>query len=194
MPSSGGLCDPGMEPACLLHWQVDSLPLAPPGKPSFPLGLLKLYKVFFFFFNIYIYFIIFICAGLPCCTQAFLQLWQAGATLQLWCVGFSLQWLLLCFCSGKAQTLGTQVQQLQHVGLVALQHVESSQQSSVKNLPANAGDFDLIRGLGRFHIPLGLYLNNFSSQGWCLFRIMFHQELCLVILSFLQHLLAKILL
>ena len=44
MPSSRGLCDPGMEPACLLHWQVGSLPLGPPGKPSFPLGLLKLYK------------------------------------------------------------------------------------------------------------------------------------------------------
>ena len=28
------LPDPGMEPLCLLHWQVGSLPLAPPGKSN----------------------------------------------------------------------------------------------------------------------------------------------------------------
>ena len=35
-PPPGGLPDPKIEPASLmsLHWQVDSLPLAPPGKPS----------------------------------------------------------------------------------------------------------------------------------------------------------------
>ena len=34
MPSSSDLPDPGIELASLslLHWQVDSLPLAPPGK------------------------------------------------------------------------------------------------------------------------------------------------------------------
>ena len=35
-PSPGDLPDPGMEPSSLrlLHWQVDSLPLVPPGKPN----------------------------------------------------------------------------------------------------------------------------------------------------------------
>ena len=35
-PSPGEIPDPEMEPASLmsLHWQVGSLPLAPPGKPS----------------------------------------------------------------------------------------------------------------------------------------------------------------
>ena len=34
-PSPGGLHDPGIKPASLslLHWHVDSSPLAPPGKP-----------------------------------------------------------------------------------------------------------------------------------------------------------------
>ena len=36
-PSPGNLPYPGMKPAslCLLHWQVDSLPLEPPGNTSF---------------------------------------------------------------------------------------------------------------------------------------------------------------
>ena len=35
-PPPGDLHDPGIEPAslCLLHWQADSLPLVPPGKPN----------------------------------------------------------------------------------------------------------------------------------------------------------------
>ena len=35
-PSLGDLPDPGIKPTslCLPHWQVGSLPLAPPGKPS----------------------------------------------------------------------------------------------------------------------------------------------------------------
>ena len=35
-PPPGDLPDPEIEPASLmsLHWQVDSLPLAPPGKPQ----------------------------------------------------------------------------------------------------------------------------------------------------------------
>ena len=35
IPTPGDLPDPGIQPAslCLLHWQMDSLPLAPPGKP-----------------------------------------------------------------------------------------------------------------------------------------------------------------
>ena len=36
-PSPGFLPDPGIRPACLtsdLHWQMGSLPLVPPGKPS----------------------------------------------------------------------------------------------------------------------------------------------------------------
>ena len=35
-PPPGDLPNPGTEPhlLCLLHWQVGSLPLAPPGKPS----------------------------------------------------------------------------------------------------------------------------------------------------------------
>ena len=34
-PTPGDLPDPGIEPGslCLLHWQGDSLPLEPPGKP-----------------------------------------------------------------------------------------------------------------------------------------------------------------
>ena len=39
-PSPGDLPNPEIEPTlfCLLHWQVGSLPLMPPGKP------IKLYK------------------------------------------------------------------------------------------------------------------------------------------------------
>ena len=35
-PPPGDLPDPGIKPACLtsLHWQVSSLSLVPPGKPS----------------------------------------------------------------------------------------------------------------------------------------------------------------
>ena len=35
-PPPGGLVDPGIDPMslCLLHWQADSLPLAPPGNDS----------------------------------------------------------------------------------------------------------------------------------------------------------------
>ena len=35
-PTPGDLPDPGIKPIslCLLHWHVDSLPLAPPGKPN----------------------------------------------------------------------------------------------------------------------------------------------------------------
>ena len=44
---SGLLCPPpGDRPSrvsCLLHWQVCSLPLAPPGKPRRPYGLLQNY-------------------------------------------------------------------------------------------------------------------------------------------------------
>ena len=34
-PPPGDLPNPGIKPAslCLLHWQADSLPLVPPGKP-----------------------------------------------------------------------------------------------------------------------------------------------------------------
>ena len=36
-PPPGDLPDPGIKPTslCLLHWQADSLPLAPPGKPGY---------------------------------------------------------------------------------------------------------------------------------------------------------------
>ena len=35
-PTPRNLSDSGIEPKslCFLHWQVDSLPLAPPGKPK----------------------------------------------------------------------------------------------------------------------------------------------------------------
>ena len=36
--------------------------------------------------------------------RAFLQLWQAGATLQLWCTGFSFWWLLLLQSINSGQT------------------------------------------------------------------------------------------
>ena len=39
MPSPpGDLPDPGIKPASLMHWQVGSLPLVPPGKPSQGVG------------------------------------------------------------------------------------------------------------------------------------------------------------
>ena len=43
-PPPGDLPDPGIESTslCLLHWQMDSLPLAPPGKP-----IKQLYSNFF---------------------------------------------------------------------------------------------------------------------------------------------------
>ena len=36
LPTPGDLPYPGVKPIslCLLHWQMDSLPLLPPGKPS----------------------------------------------------------------------------------------------------------------------------------------------------------------
>ena len=44
-PPPGDLPDPGLNPhlLCLLHRQVDSLPLALPGKPSFALIFLKIH-------------------------------------------------------------------------------------------------------------------------------------------------------
>ena len=33
-PTPGDLPDPGMDLCCLRHWQASSLPLAPPGKPT----------------------------------------------------------------------------------------------------------------------------------------------------------------
>ena len=35
-PTPGGLPNPGIEPTslCILHWQADSLPTVPPGKPN----------------------------------------------------------------------------------------------------------------------------------------------------------------
>ena len=55
---SGDLLDPGIKPASNLHllrplhWQVGSLPLAPPGKPSYSLlnTISVLDTVLFFFF------------------------------------------------------------------------------------------------------------------------------------------------
>ena len=45
--------DPGMKPTCLLsllHWHVDSLPLAPPGKPNkYFTDWKKYYKAFFLY-------------------------------------------------------------------------------------------------------------------------------------------------
>ena len=40
-PSPEDLLDPGTDPCllCLLHWQTDSLPLEPPGKPQIKLGV-----------------------------------------------------------------------------------------------------------------------------------------------------------
>ena len=39
-PPPGDLWDPGIERTspCLLHWQMGSLPLVPPGKPAVPLN------------------------------------------------------------------------------------------------------------------------------------------------------------
>ena len=36
VPSSGDLPDPGIKLVYLQHWQLDFLPLAPPGKPGKP--------------------------------------------------------------------------------------------------------------------------------------------------------------
>ena len=43
-PPPGDLPNPGIEPClfCLLHWQVGSLPLAPPGKPVIMMGKVKI--------------------------------------------------------------------------------------------------------------------------------------------------------
>ena len=39
-PSAGDLPDPEIEP-CLLHWQADSLLLAPPGKPQIQITIIQ---------------------------------------------------------------------------------------------------------------------------------------------------------
>ena len=53
MPSSGDLPDPAIEPVsqglnlhllCLLHWQADSLPLAPSGKPITWNSIVKVFQ------------------------------------------------------------------------------------------------------------------------------------------------------
>ena len=43
-PPPGDLPNTGIEPClfCLLHWQVGSLPLAPPGKPVIMMGKVKI--------------------------------------------------------------------------------------------------------------------------------------------------------
>ena len=49
-PPAGDLPDPGIEPhislflLCVLHWQVGSLPVAPPGKPTY-----NIYNYIYFF-------------------------------------------------------------------------------------------------------------------------------------------------
>ena len=58
-PPSGDLLNPGIKPSsnlhllCPLHWQVGSLPLAPPGKPNYSLlntiSVLDTVPFFFFF-------------------------------------------------------------------------------------------------------------------------------------------------
>ena len=47
-PPPGGLPHPGVEPVslCLLHWQMDSLPRAPPGKPRKPIVPLYITIIF----------------------------------------------------------------------------------------------------------------------------------------------------
>ena len=59
-PPSGYLLDPGIKPIsnlhllCPLHWQVGSLPLAPPGKPNYSLlnaiSVLDTVLLFYFIF------------------------------------------------------------------------------------------------------------------------------------------------
>ena len=95
---------------------------------------LPLYKcVFYNFIYLCIYFwLCQVCTA----TWAFVQLCQAGAILQMLCTGFSLWWFLLLLSTGsrasslqQLRLLGSraQAQQLWGTGLVALQHVGSSQ-------------------------------------------------------------------
>ena len=66
--------------------------------------------------------------GLHCCTQAFSSRGE-------WCsVSFSFQWLLLCSTGSR----GPGLQQQQHTGLVALQHVGSSQTGYRTRVPCIA--------------------------------------------------------
>ena len=97
-----------------------------------------------FFNNLLIFIYLFYCLESLWLCEDFLQLWRVGAILQLQCIGFLFQWLLLlqstdsrCMgfssCSMQAHQSwlagprGCRLQQLWLTGLLALQHVESSQ-------------------------------------------------------------------
>ena len=102
------------------------------------------YKTFFFFINLFFIYLFLSALGLRCCTRAFSSCGKWGYSL-LWCSGFLLRWLLLLRSAGSrragfsscgtwaqqlwlagSRTQAQQAQQLQHTGLVALQHVGSS--------------------------------------------------------------------
>ena len=109
---------------------------------------------FIFLFYKFIYFIyLFLAAlGLHCCVRAFYSCGEWGYS-SLRCVGFSLRWLLLLrstgsrhagfsSCGVQAQQLWLtgsrgQAQQLWRTGLVAPQHVGSSQTRDRTHVPCN---------------------------------------------------------
>ena len=92
-PSSGDLPDPGIKPTslCLLHWQVDPLPLTPPGKA--PQNLQLSFKKYLFshdniqfkiFSFINLFFFVYAGSSLLCVGYSLVR-----------CTDFLLQWLLL---------------------------------------------------------------------------------------------------
>ena len=108
----------------------------------FSFHLLVLLQVFFFI-NLFIYLFIFVCIGSLLLHVSFSLIAASRGQSLLWCTGFSLWWPLLLWsmgsrhagfssCGTRAQQLWlvssrAQAQQLWHMGLVAPQHVESSQ-------------------------------------------------------------------
>ena len=64
--------------------------------------------------------------------QFFLFLYFGCTGSSLWCSGFSLQWLLLWRNTGSG---ARELQESRHMGLVALQHVESSRRRDWAHVP-----------------------------------------------------------
>ena len=87
---------------------------------------------FFFFFNFIYYLFIYGCVGSSFLCEGFPQLWQVGAALHRGARASHYRGLSCC----GAQAPDAQAQQLWLTGLVALQHVGSSQTRARTRVPS----------------------------------------------------------
>ena len=111
---------------------------------------------FVVFLFLRITYIFFIALGLQCCAGLSLVV-TSGSYSSLWCTSFSLLWLLLGSTGSRRtgfSSCSTWAQQLWHMGLVALWHVESSQREIEPLCPALVGGFlaTVLPGKSSIHI------------------------------------------